>query len=609
MGPAHSRKRAKQPTTDSELASAASLDAASDFTAPTLAALDHSLRCPICAELFTAPVILTACSHSFDSRCLRHYLASNKRCPSCLQETTEDRIRVNLALQGTVAAWKDARYALSSYRETPADPFRRRADLLRLQAAASPSPAPQAGPSSPTPTAPTSTTFAPARRTPSAAAKGKRKASALSASSSSTVKPEPREAILLDDEGSSDVEIIEDAGPSSTSKRPPRKKVKGVDGAGRGSTKGTGRAKELEAADPTDPSLILECPLCGGSIKNALMASHVERCNGVPPTGNTSAAWGKLLGAGSGSGGGGGGKSGESESSMLSTRDKKLDTTQHLPLASYQHKTVAELTEMLKAYNLPTALPASASKDPLSTEAKLALLTRRHRHFLVLWNANADLAADDPAHKSAQGVRDELARWEKTQDMPPPAGEEAGGRAHLSKYAADFREHIARARASAQAAKQKQAAQQAQDPPRPSTPPPAVPPAAAAAATAADELPAPPAAARKRSVRVVSPARSSPPPPPPPADARSSRAPSSASSSPPPLPSRADSPTRAAPAQDGDEEEGRSLSPFDAERMPRASQRNREEERMFAEKAAREEERELAGEEESGSEEEEGGAA
>ncbi|BGP46161.1 E3 ubiquitin-protein ligase rad18 [Rhodotorula kratochvilovae] len=588
MGPAHSRKRAKQPTTDSELASAASLDAASDFTAPTLAALDHSLRCPICAELFTAPVILTACSHSFDSRCLRHYLASNKRCPSCLQETTEDRIRVNLALQGTVAAWKDAR-----------------ADLLRLQAAASPSPAPQAGPSSPTPGAPTSTTFAPASRTPSAAAKGKRKASALSASSSSTVKPEPREAILLDDEGSSDVEIIEDAGPSSMSKRPPRKKVKGVEGAGRGSTKGKGRARELEAADPTDPSLILECPLCGGSIKNALMASHVERCNGVPPAGNTSAAWGKLLGAG---GGGGSGKSGESESSMPSTRDKKLDTTQHLPLASYQHKTVAELTEMLKAYNLPTALPASASKDPLSTEAKLALLTRRHRHFLVLWNANADLAADDPAHKSAQGVRDELARWEKTQDMPPPAGEEAGGRAHLSKYAADFREHIARARASAQAAKQKQAAQQAQDPPRPSTPPPAVPPAAAAAATAADELPAPPAAARKRSVRVVSPARSSPPPPPP-ADARSLRAPSSASSSPPPLPTRADSPTRAGPAQDGDEEEGRSLSPFDAERMPRASQRNREEERMFAEKAAREEERDLAGEEDSGSEEEEGGAA
>ena len=138
---------------------------------------------------------------------------------------------------------------------------------------------------------------------------------------------------------------------------------------------------------------------------------------------------------------------------MPSTRDKKLDTTQHLPLASYRHKTVAELTEMLKVriyatlsspivlrshpqtYNLPTALPASASKDPLSTEAKLALLTRRHRHFLVLWNANADLAADDPAHKSAQGVRDELARWEKTQDMPPPAGEEAGGKAHLVRCA------------------------------------------------------------------------------------------------------------------------------------------------------------------------------
>ncbi|GAA6057691.1 hypothetical protein JCM3770_003847 [Rhodotorula araucariae] len=576
MPPPRTRKHPKQPSTVSELASAAALDAAADFTAPSLAGVDHALRCPICAELFTAPVILTACSHSFDSRCLRHYLATHKRCPACFLETTEDRIRVNLALQTTVQAWKDAR-----------------ADLLRLQAAASRSPAPQAGSSSPTPaSAPRPPEpFVPATRTPSATVKGKRKASALAASS--TVKPEPREAVFVDDDGSSDVEIIEEARESSSAvKRPPKKKLKSADGAAKGSSKGMGR---LEAADPTDPSLILECPLCGGSIRNALMALHVERCTGVPPTGNSSAAWGKLLGGGTG-------KSGENESSAPSMRDKKLDTTRHLPLASYAHKSVAELAEMLKEYNLPTTLPAS----PLTTEAKLTVLTRRHRHFLVLWNANADVAADDPAHQTAQGVRDELARWERTQDAPTPVGDDAGGKAHLNKYAADFRAHVARARASARAAKERlQPQQEAQEQPRPSTPPPPPAPAtgkvSAKAASATAPATEPPLAARKRSVRVVSPPRSSPPLPPL-GGTRSPPAASSAGSSSPPLPAHRthSSPAPAAGRGSGseyDEERSvRSESPFDGERPPRASQRNREEERMFAEMAAREEARELLGE-------------
>lgn len=119
----------------------------------------------------------------------------------------------------------------------------------------------------------------------------------------------------------------------------------------------------------------------------------------------------------------------------------KLDTTRPLPLASYARKSVLELNDMLKvrppsspsscpstliitdppltlvvqAYDLPTTLPSSRDAPALSTDAKLALLVRRHRQFLVLWNANADLSPDDPAHKSAQGVRDELKRWEKTQ--------------------------------------------------------------------------------------------------------------------------------------------------------------------------------------------------
>jgi len=269
MAPGQARKRVKSSTTTStELSAAAQLDSASDYAQPSLAAVDSTLRCPICTELFAAPVILTTCSHSFDSRCLRQYLVGHKRCPSCLRECNEDNIRLNLALQGAVAAWKDARCVPQcAHRRLGAPltrPSARRATLLHLQSLASSSA--QAGPSSASPTARTSPPAS--TRTPSAIASSKRKASALASTSSSpAIKNEPhdRAALVLVDDGSSDVEIIEEGTmPSSTSRRaPPRKKAKGADGreARGGSGKGKGQAR-LEEADPTDrasPFLPLLC--------------------------------------------------------------------------------------------------------------------------------------------------------------------------------------------------------------------------------------------------------------------------------------------------------------------------------------------------------------
>ncbi|GAA5947292.1 hypothetical protein JCM3775_004163, partial [Rhodotorula graminis] len=407
---------------------------------------------------------------------------------------------------------------------------------------------------------------------------------------------------------------------------PSRKKARGAGGReargarGGGPGKGKGRAK-LEEADPTDPSLILECPLCGGSIKNALMALHVERCNGVPPpaTATTSAAWGKLLGA---TGRSTGARDGDSDSSTSNVREgSKLDTTRPLPLASYARKSVQELNDMLKVYDLPTALPSSSSSrdtSTLSTDAKLALLVRRHRHFLVLWNANADLAPEDPAHKSAQGVRDELRRWERTQGAATSGAGAGGGgsaqggmgewsaKAHLKQYADDFRELVSQARASALAARQpRQEDESAQeqgdkmqvDEDEGARAQAAAEPAAASITTGASTAPGAGgagAAAPRRTVRILSPPpRSSPSP----AASPSPRPRTSSSSSPPPpipLSHDFDSPTArpstARLSRTASRSPSRSSSPFDAERPPRASQRNREEERMFAEMdAAREE--------------------
>jgi len=100
-------------------------------TAPGLRALDSTLRCNICQELYEAPVVLT-CGHCFCSlvrvtvpisaphlitkppflQCARTQLGEKPTCPTCWKETTIISFRVNLAMEQAVTAWKDARHVL-----------------------------------------------------------------------------------------------------------------------------------------------------------------------------------------------------------------------------------------------------------------------------------------------------------------------------------------------------------------------------------------------------------------------------------------------------------------------------------------------------------------
>lgn len=278
-------------------------------------------------------------------------------------------------------------------------------------------------------------------------------------------------------------------------------------------------------------------------------------------------------------------------------------------------------------YGLPTDSP-----NGLSPEAKVTHLQRRHRQFVILWNANADLDSEHPARKTAKQLRTELRRWEDDQDRAEGKGEIAEDHAVSSlfllalqsrsfrvdtlttilssrwmyvgleqvKYAEQYRELIAQARATHEKAKKakEEAAAQAPDTQRSKTPEEAAPPT-----TEQEKEATPPSREedqpeqRKKSVRVVSPPpRSSPSPSPALIGTAERRGASDdsgstgSSSSSPLLPS---SPLLAASAEpdDDSEEERRSRgtslkrrtpSPFDPA-GPRPSQRNREEERMFAE--------------------------
>jgi E3 ubiquitin-protein ligase RAD18 len=79
--------------------------------APFLRAIEESLRCHICKEYFTAPMI-TSCCHTFCSLCIRRQLDLDSRCPSCRKEIQLSSLRKNAAIEETTELYKESRNAL-----------------------------------------------------------------------------------------------------------------------------------------------------------------------------------------------------------------------------------------------------------------------------------------------------------------------------------------------------------------------------------------------------------------------------------------------------------------------------------------------------------------
>ncbi|GAA5845288.1 hypothetical protein JCM11251_006389 [Rhodosporidiobolus azoricus] len=603
---------------------AAQLDDPTEFHAPSLRALDHSLRCSLCQELFTAPVLLTACSHSFDSLCVREHLAETKRCPICHVEANEDRIKPVHQLEEAVRLWKTAR-----------------ADILALQAATTSHQSPSVGvsssSSSPTPVAgpsrfTTSSAFAVSSKPMlSSDRKGKRKAlDPTSLNGEVKVKREIEELTLADSDDD-DVVIQGDS--------PPRKRTKSSKGKEGMKTPKREDGETAEGGDPEDPNLVVSCPICAALVKNAYIALHVDSgCTKGKIKPETLAAerrgdksaFSRIMSLS--------GLRGERRKGTPSSEsevDNELDTTQPLSLKSYTGKTVKDLTKMLTDYHLPVTISSS-----FPASATLPTYISRHQHFTRIWNANADIPRASPAHKTPRELRDELYRWESEKEgarrEEERRGKERGKGPSETETKQQWLDLIAQARQSALQMREQQraagAAKSQDDQPAPLQPdadmtdadgassttlapdePPQ--PAATAAEKSPSPVPPPPlAAARKRSVRILSPVRSSPPLPDPPNadvdDEESAGPPSSSLERSPPSFLQTDDTLgdedddfRSLLAEKAEWErqekekkrarrdrgrEERKESPFNPE-PPRPSQRNKEEERMFAELAARRE--------------------
>ena len=75
---------------------------------PAFESLEAALRCEVCKEFYTNPVI-TSCSHTFCSICIRRCIATDGKCPSCKTGCSSDKLAPNIAVREVVMRFQDAR--------------------------------------------------------------------------------------------------------------------------------------------------------------------------------------------------------------------------------------------------------------------------------------------------------------------------------------------------------------------------------------------------------------------------------------------------------------------------------------------------------------------
>ena len=89
----------------------------SDWNKTALAVLyplDSNLRCLICKDFYTAPVI-TTCLHTFCSLCIRRSLSADSTCPACRATNISDSgLRQNKVVADLVENFIAARYVLDT---------------------------------------------------------------------------------------------------------------------------------------------------------------------------------------------------------------------------------------------------------------------------------------------------------------------------------------------------------------------------------------------------------------------------------------------------------------------------------------------------------------
>jgi E3 ubiquitin-protein ligase RAD18 len=88
---------------------------------PTITPLEASLRCQVCKDFFDTPMI-TSCSHTFCSLCIRRALDADGKCPTCRAVETDSKLRRNGVVQEIVDGFTSARIGLLEMAKTHLHP-------------------------------------------------------------------------------------------------------------------------------------------------------------------------------------------------------------------------------------------------------------------------------------------------------------------------------------------------------------------------------------------------------------------------------------------------------------------------------------------------------
>lgn len=328
-----------------------------------LAPLDSSLRCQVCKDFFTTPM-MTSCSHTFCSLCIRRYLSQEGRCPACRETDQEVKLRRNWAVEELVANFSASRKELLTFATAQAaaaaeksqeenDELEEKRPKKRRKVA----------------TAPAATTAITGVERRSTRSQSRRVAS--DAASSQQSAPPTQEVIEdSEDEGS----VYEDME----------------------SIRSSHFANGTSSTQPNDG--LVECPCCHRRMKETLINSHLDKCiqgdsfTPVEENGRTS-----------------------SPAAVPSTRPNPSRPHVAPPgtIAYSQRKTTLH-TERLPFLNYSlftdTALRKKLKELGIRNDGSKDLMRRRHTEWVNLWNANCD--STTPVSK--RELLRELKVWEDT---------------------------------------------------------------------------------------------------------------------------------------------------------------------------------------------------
>ncbi|KAK4647292.1 E3 ubiquitin-protein ligase rad18 [Podospora bellae-mahoneyi] len=84
----------------------------------SLKSVEEALRCHVCKDFFTTPM-LTSCSHTFCSLCIRRCLTADSKCPLCRKTVDLSKLRGNGALREAVEAFRGVRDSILKLARTP----------------------------------------------------------------------------------------------------------------------------------------------------------------------------------------------------------------------------------------------------------------------------------------------------------------------------------------------------------------------------------------------------------------------------------------------------------------------------------------------------------